>query len=203
MEHQPTQETLKQKPSFESVTQLEDRKSVMVTAAEFFKGRWPETSRGVFPFIENDFLLEGTSVFIAKQDNKIIGTCTLSPFSSWFSSLPIEEQGLLQDKFPLGFNDFLYIGGLGVSRELEGTGLSQELLNRAESEAKNRGAYHLIADTAAEDEKYKIKTLQLVVSKFGYTIIDIGKKVFYPEPKDLEKIFVYKSMQSEPEHKTE
>lgn len=116
-----------------------------------------------------------------------------------FSHLQREESQAVEESLSdLGITDLSsvdHIGGLGIEEKFEKTGLSVRLLDQAQIFALARGKQALVGHTGNPSEKYpQLKSLFLVTSKFAMQKLPLREEIFYPDPVDLQKIWLFKHL---------
>lgn len=157
---------------------------------------WPNSQNEAKNWIYDEFHHSDSIVVGGFIDKKLVGVCSLVPFSFVLAKLDKQETDLVLEtlKNQLGIDNekIIYIGGFGVEEKFEKMGVGTKLFTFAEKTAINKGYRVLVGHTADTSEKYKkIKGLTFALS-MEMKELPIASKIFLPHPSDLEKVWLYK-----------
>ncbi|MDD2656823.1 MAG: GNAT family N-acetyltransferase [Patescibacteria group bacterium] len=161
--------------------------------AEAIARDWPNTVEEAKCWVKEEWNHPSTQVFLAEENEIAVGCVFALDFDFVFSHHNEEEQQKLfsatEEKNFSAMENLSFVGGLGVKAGYTAKGVATLLLRSVQAWAKQENKF-LLGHTGRPSKKYSsLKALPLVLS-LGFEEIFPKGSFYYPNPPDLEKVWV-------------
>jgi len=165
--------------------------------AEAIARDWPNTAEEAESWVKEEWNHPSTQVFLAEEDGIDVGCVFALDFGFVLSHQSEEEQRVILSAFSAmkeknfsAMENLSFVGGLGVVEDYTELGVATLLLRSVQAWAKQEGKI-LLGHTGCPSKRYSsLKALSLI-RRLGFVELLPPGSTYYPEPSDLEKVWVY------------